>query len=207
MYKKNLKDVGAVCDDCATAAGFVRKPKEVGVWMGVCEVCGQRKPCTDLWHDWMRNEENETVADIVDDMKDEAFHLDWNESCARICGMLRDWSDRIEAAAKRGEDRWRAALAKVTSVASRQRAKRNLGEQGSRAVAEIMSACRFADGALDEYERVFAENARLRAALKPVLECSLRGCVFAVCNDGKLHHISGLVLDAQRIYNGGEERL
>ena len=48
------------------------------------------------------------------------------------------------------------------------------------------------------------ENARLRAALKPVLECSLRGCVYAVCNDGKLHHISGLVLAAQRIYNEGE---
>ena len=58
MNKKKLKDAGAVCDDCATAAGFVRKPKAVGVWIGVCEVCGQRKPCTDLWHDWMRKEGN-----------------------------------------------------------------------------------------------------------------------------------------------------
>lgn len=43
----------------------------------------------------------ETVMDVVAEMKGEAFDLDWNESCARICGMLLAWSDRIEAAAKR----------------------------------------------------------------------------------------------------------
>ena len=54
---------------------------------------------------------------------------------------------------------------KIEAVVTLQYAKRNIGDKGKIAVAEIMSACRFPDGALDEYERAFAENARLRAAL------------------------------------------
>ncbi len=160
----------------------------------------------------MSNENQETVADIVA----------WIRRHASVYGY--DLADRIEAAAKRGEDLWRAAFAKITSVVSRQHAKRNLGEQGSRAVAEIMSACRFADGALDEYERAFAENARLRAALKPVLEVAplyedgelinrddgevCTDSEYAVSVNGKPiddHTLAGClaaVRDAQRIYNG-----
>lgn len=166
----------------------------------------------------MSNGRHETVADIVAEMR----------YIAGANGLRKtDWADRIEAAAKRGDDLWRAAFAKVTSVVSRQHAKRNLGEQGSRAVAEIMSACRFADVALDEYERAFAENARLRAALKPVLEVALsyedgepinrddgEVCTdseYAVSVNGKPiddHTLAGClaaVREAQRIYNGSGE--
>lgn len=148
----------------------------------------------------MSNKSRETVADIVAQIRDVAY-IQTAESPSSVLQL----ANRIEAAAKRGDDLWRAAFAKVTSVVSRQHAKRNLGEHGSRAVAEIMSACRFADGALDEYERAFAENARLRAALKPVLECRVRDCMFAECNDGRMKYFFDLIRSAQRIYTGGGE--
>lgn len=163
----------------------------------------------------MSNENQETVADIVA----------WIRRHASVYGY--DLADRIEAAAKHGEDLWRAAFAKVTSVVSRQHAKRNLGEQGSRAVAEIMSACRFADGALDEYERAFAENAHLRAALKTMLEVALsyedgtpiQLCDGEVCTDSEyavsvngkpiddhtLARCLAAVREAQGIYDGSKE--
>lgn len=171
----------------------------------------------------MSNVNHETIADIVAQIRAVAY-IQTAESPSSVLQL----ADRIEAAAKRTEDVWRAAFAKVTSVVSRQHAKRNLGEQGSRAVAEIMSACRFADGALDEYERAFAENTRLRAALKPVLEvvpsyedgelinrddgevCT--DSEYAVSVNGKPiddHTLAGClsaVREAQGIYNGGGEK-
>ncbi len=144
----------------------------------------------------MSNKSRETVADIVAEMR----------YIAGANGLRKtDWADRIEAAAKRGDDVWRAAFAKVTSVVSRQHAKRNLGEPGSRAVDEIMSACRFADGALDEYKRAFAENARLRAALKPVLACKVLSAMTAVTGSGESDYCSNIIFKAQRIYNEGGE--
>lgn len=142
----------------------------------------------------MKNVNHETISDIVA----------WIRRHSSVYGY--DLADRIEAAAKRGDDVWRAAFAKVTFVVSRQHAKRNLGEQGSRAVAEIMSVCRFPDGALDEYERAFAENAHLRAALKPVLECKVLSAMTAEIEPGESDYCSNIILKAQRIYNEGGER-
>lgn len=45
-------NIGAVCFDCARKAGFTPKEKAVGVWVGECEICHERRPCTHLWHDW-----------------------------------------------------------------------------------------------------------------------------------------------------------
>ena len=50
---KDYTNIGAVCFDCAKAAGFTPKNKEVGVWTDECGICNQHKPCTSLWHDWM----------------------------------------------------------------------------------------------------------------------------------------------------------
>lgn len=50
----DYSEVGAVCSDCAKAAGFTPKDKAVGVWMDECGICHERKPCTDLWHDWKK---------------------------------------------------------------------------------------------------------------------------------------------------------
>ena len=151
----------------------------------------------------MSNEEHETIADIVREMRNEAhagegLYLEW------VCEKLLNYADLIEAAAKRADDQWRAAFAKIEEVVTLQYAKRNLGDKGKIAVAEIMSACRFPDGALDEYERAFAENARLRAALKPVLDCKVMGAVTAEIEPGKSEYFAAIIEKAQRIYNEGE---
>lgn len=148
----------------------------------------------------MSNEKHETIADIVAQIRAVAY-IQTAESPSSVLQL----ADRIEAAAKRGDDVWRAAFAKVTSVVSRQHAKRNLGEQGSRAVAEIMSACRFADGALDEYERAFAENTRLRAALKPVLEVDCQLDDYPT-KEAYMAALDNAINEAKRIYNGSGER-
>ena len=52
----DYSNVHAVCRECATAAGFVPKNKVVGVWMDECGICHEQKPCTDLHHDWRKQE-------------------------------------------------------------------------------------------------------------------------------------------------------
>lgn len=159
----------------------------------------------------MSNGKQETISDIVAEMRRDcpARHMDGTRyrdgDFVYTNGTVEKLADRIEEAAKRGDDLWRAAFAKVTSVVSRQHAKRNLGKPGSRAVDEIMSACRFADGALDEYKRAFAENARLRAALKPVLACKVLSAMTAVTGSGESDYCSNIIFKAQRIYNEGGE--
>ena len=49
--------IHAVCRECATSAGFVPKDKVVGVWLDECGICHERKPCTDLHHDWRLKKE------------------------------------------------------------------------------------------------------------------------------------------------------
>lgn len=49
----DYSNIGAVCFDCAMAAGFTPKNKAAGVWVSACGICHQQKPCTDLWHDWV----------------------------------------------------------------------------------------------------------------------------------------------------------
>ena len=49
--------IHAVCRECATSEGFVPKDKVVGVWLDECGICHERKPCTDLHHDWRLKKE------------------------------------------------------------------------------------------------------------------------------------------------------
>ena len=154
----------------------------------------------------MSKDRQETIADIVAEMN--IGDLCASDTAARsmyINDFLASYADRIEAAEKRADDQWRAAFAKIEAVVTLQYAKRNLGDKGKKAVAEIMSACRFPDGALDEYERAFAENARLRAALKTVLGCKVMGAVTAEIEPGKSEYCAAIIENAQRIYNEGEE--
>ena len=55
--------IGAVCFDCAKAAGFTQKKKIVGVWIGECDICHKQKTCTDLWHDWKPTKTESEVKD------------------------------------------------------------------------------------------------------------------------------------------------
>ena len=154
----------------------------------------------------MSKENQETIEDIVADIRaqNQGLPEDSYALSPLVCDLL-SFADRIEAAHKRADDQWRAAFAKIEAVVTLQYAKRNLGDKGKRAVAEIMSACRFPDGSLDEYERAFAENARLRAALKPVLDCKVMGAVTAENEPGKSEYFAAIIEKAQRIYYEGEE--
>lgn len=49
----------------------------------------------------MSNEKQETIEDIVAEMRDEASERSADASCAMECAILRHYSDRIEAAAER----------------------------------------------------------------------------------------------------------
>lgn len=59
---KDYSNVHAVCRECAIAAGFTPEDKTVGVWMDECGICHERKPCTDLHHDWHRPKAKESEA-------------------------------------------------------------------------------------------------------------------------------------------------
>ena len=50
-----------------------------------------------------------------------------------------------------------------------------------------------------------AENARLRAALKPVLECKVMSAMTAEIEPGKSEYCAAIIEQAQRIYSEGEE--
>lgn len=50
------------------------------------------------------------------------------------------------------------------------------------------------------------ENASLRAAMKPVLECKVLNAMTAEIRPGESDYCSNIIFKAQRIYNEGEER-
>ena len=56
-----------------------------------------------------------------------------------------------------------------------------------------------------EFEKLRAENARLRAALKPVLECKVMSAMTAEIKPGKSEYCAAIIEKAQRIYHEGEE--
>lgn len=56
-----------------------------------------------------------------------------------------------------------------------------------------------------EYLALKSENARLRAALKPVLACKVLSAMTAVTGSGESDYCSNIIFKAQRIYNEGGE--
>lgn len=57
--KTDYSKIDSVCFDCARKSGFTPKDKAVGVWTDECGICKKKKPCTNLWHDWVPLKENE----------------------------------------------------------------------------------------------------------------------------------------------------
>ena len=57
-----------------------------------------------------------------------------------------------------------------------------------------------------EVAELRAENARLRAALKPVLECKVMSAMTAEIEPGKSEYCAAIIEKAQRIYNEGEAK-
>ena len=54
-------------------------------------------------------------------------------------------------------------------------------------------------------EELRDENARLSAALKPVLECKVLSAMTAEVKPGRSEYCAAIIEKAQRIYNEGEE--
>ena len=126
----------------------------------------------------------ETIDDIIREMRVGDIRAD-DDTTSTVCinDFLSGYADRIEEAAKREVDMWRAAFAKIKSVVTLQRDKVGLGEIGRIAIDEIMSECCSPEGSIDEYERVFDENARLRASIKTVLDI-ITDSPTQECNNG-----------------------
>ena len=57
-----------------------------------------------------------------------------------------------------------------------------------------------------EVSELSAENARLRAALKPVLECKVMSAMTAEVRPGRSEYCATLIEKAQHIYNEGEAK-
>ena len=58
--------------------------------------------------------------------------------------------------------------------------------------------------AVNAYNELREENARLRAALKPVLECRVISAMTAETAPGRSDYCAKIIEDAQRIYTGGK---
>lgn len=58
----DYSNVRAVCYNCARKAGFVQKKKAVIVFEDECGICKARRPCTDLWHDWIPPKEESEAS-------------------------------------------------------------------------------------------------------------------------------------------------
>ena len=56
-----------------------------------------------------------------------------------------------------------------------------------------------------EVEELRKENARLRAALKPILKCKVMSAMTAEIGSGRSDYCAAIIEKAQRIYNEGEE--
>ena len=56
------------------------------------------------------------------------------------------------------------------------------------------------------YEELREENKRLRAALKPVLECKVLSAMTAEVRPGRSEYCATIIEKAQRIYNEGEAK-
>ena len=53
----DYSNVRAACFDCARKSGFLQKNKAVIAFEDECDICKARRPCTDLWHDWIQPKE------------------------------------------------------------------------------------------------------------------------------------------------------
>ena len=135
----------------------------------------------------------ETVADIVAAMRNESHSGD--ESCLEWVGAkMRTYADRIEAAAKRE----REAGAEAAQICGK------IGEMIGREAAckQSVTDCNHLGNAAE----LLAENARLRAALKPVLECKVMSAMTAEVRPGRSEYCATIIEKVQHIYNKGEAR-
>ncbi len=130
----------------------------------------------------MSNEKQETGADIVSEMRRDCPERHMDGTRYHDC----DWV-YTKGTVKRLADRIEEAFSRLPLFTPEQ------------LTAVAQQGCEIAD--------LKRENARLRAALKPVLECKVLSAMTAETESGESEYCSNIIFNAQRIYNESEERL
>ena len=137
----------------------------------------------------MSNAKHETITDIVAEMRTrwaEAYHSEHHKTLAGNDPENEFVSIDTEELA----DRIKAAHLRECEALREERNRAGLIEREKLAPR------------LRELE---AWNARLRAALKPVLECKVMSAMTAEIEPGKSEYCATIIEKAQRIYNEGGE--
>ena len=199
----------------------------------------------------MSNENQETIADIVKEMRDlgrlDEKSTDKIQRSLQALG-LRTYADRIEKAYRRFYDKYKEHTDELNRQILILKHEKEMsttyfcGYDPEEALVMQCSTCRFFQRkhshctlndsltnakykcsgwkfktnkeCVDEYNALLnhdvaelrAENALLRAALKPVLECKVMSAMTAEIGPGKSEYCAALIEKAQRIYNEGEEK-
>ena len=132
----------------------------------------------------MSNENQETIADIVSEMRGPYYKMGRSNASLDkdMMGYMSFMANRIEAANKREM----ADEKRISDAVIRSLRDKKLEMAGEIAVKE-------------------AEIARLRAALNPVLDCKVMSAMTAEIEPGKSEYCAAIIEKAQRIYNEGEE--
>ena len=149
------------------------------------------------------SDEKETIEDIVAEIRAQNQGLPEDDYALSplVCDLLRI-ADRIEAAAKRERDATREKQSQVGNAAKMREALEKANEK--RISDAVIQSLR--DKKLEKDREVAEKDneiARLRAALKPVLDCKVMGAVTAEIEPGKSEYCSAIIEKAQRIYYEG----
>lgn len=124
----------------------------------------------------MSNEKQETIADIV-------------------AKMRRDCPERHMDGTMYRDGDWVYTKGTVKRLADRIEA----------AEKRYCSDCAWYHIYNNGLDELLMENARLRAALKPVLECKVRSAMTAEIEPGRSDYCANIIEKAQRVYNESNE--
>ena len=197
----------------------------------------------------MSEERQETVADIVDDIRaqNQGLPEDSYALSPLVCDLL-SIADRIEAAHRRFYDKYKEHTDELNRQILVLKHEKEMsytyfcGYDPEEALVAQCSTCRFFKKKFshctlndsftnsrykcsgwkfktnkecaDEYksklnrevEELRKENALLRAAMKPILECKVMSAMTAEIEPGRSDYCAAIIERAQRIYNGCNER-
>ena len=158
----------------------------------------------------MSNEMQETIADIVDDIRaqNQGLPEDSYALSPLVCDLL-SLADRIEAVAKRFYDKYKEhtdELNRQILVLKREKEMSDTHFCGGEFKTNKECADEYNASRNHEVAELRAENALLRSALKPVLECKVMSAMTAEIVPGKSEYCAAIIEKAQRIYNECEAK-
>lgn len=165
----------------------------------------------------MSNKKKETIPDIIAEIrkKHPAEEYPAEYGGGEVPNKMRLLADRIEAAWNRIEicDRmnreaaiWKEEDAKYKyEIHGKYEGKWLTEDRSEMSKSKQDTIADIVDEINREFEKLRVENARLRAALKPVLECKVMSAMTAEIEPGKSEYCAAIIEKAQRIYSEGEE--